>query len=130
RAIAQNISLQAVWQFGNAFECILPLPVPTKEYTAYGCYCGLSSWIPFLEDLDPCCRARDNCYAQVDYLGNCALLIRNPYTSSYSYSCSGTEITCSDKNKLCEAFICNCDQQAAICFSKIPYTKQYRGIYC
>ncbi|ERE74679.1 phospholipase A2-like protein [Cricetulus griseus] len=53
RAIAQNISLQAVWQFGNAFECILPLPVPTKEYTAYGCYCGLSSWIPFLEDLDP-----------------------------------------------------------------------------
>ncbi|XP_051032460.1 phospholipase A2-like [Phodopus roborovskii] len=129
-ATAQSINPPAVWQSGNAIECILPLPVPMKQYTFYGCYCGLFSWSAWMEDLDQCCRARDKCYAQVDYLGNCGLLIRNPYTSSYLYSCSGSEITCSDKNKPCEAFICNCDRQAAICFSKTPYNKQYKGIYC
>lgn len=33
-----------------------------------------------------------------------------------------------DKNNDCEDFICNCDRQAAICFSKAPYNKEYKGL--
>ena len=38
------------------------------------------------------------------------------------------------KNDACEAFICNCDRTAAICFSKVPYNKQHKDLdtkkYC
>ncbi|XP_076417420.1 phospholipase A2, minor isoenzyme-like [Peromyscus maniculatus bairdii] len=72
-------------------------------YSYYGCYCGFLRFIHPDEELDRCCRTRDNCLAQVTNLDNCAFLIRNLYTSSYSYSCSGNDVTYSDKNNLCEA---------------------------
>ncbi|KAL1765803.1 phospholipase A2 [Sigmodon hispidus] len=77
--------------------------------------------------LDECCQTRDYCYAQVYNLKNCIFHINSPYITSYLYSCSGNEITCSDTNKPCEAFICNCDHEAAICFSKTSYNKEYKG---
>ncbi|XP_040587558.1 phospholipase A2-like isoform X2 [Mesocricetus auratus] len=129
-ATAHSVSPRAVWQFGNVFVCIFPLSGPFEQRINYGCYCSFFSPDLLLEDLDRCCRARDKCLAQVDYLGNCGMLIRNPYTTSYSYSCSGTAVTCSDKNNPCEAFICNCDRQAGICFSKTPYTDQFKGNHC
>nr|XP_042124024.1 phospholipase A2-like isoform X2 [Peromyscus maniculatus bairdii] len=118
-ATAQSISPQAVWQLGNVFECNIPRSGTVLEYRFYGCYCGLVRFGDPDEDLDSCCRTRDNCLAQVDNLENCAVLIRNPYTSSYLFSCSGNEVTCSDKNNLCQSFICNCDREAAICLSKL-----------
>ncbi|XP_042124018.1 phospholipase A2-like isoform X1 [Peromyscus maniculatus bairdii] len=95
-ATAQSISPQAVWQLGNVFECNIPRSGTVLEYRFYGCYCGLVRFGDPDEDLDSCCRTRDNCLAQVDNLENCAVLIRNPYTSSYLFSCSGNEVTCSD----------------------------------
>ncbi|XP_006998542.1 phospholipase A2-like [Peromyscus maniculatus bairdii] len=124
-ATAQSISPQAVWQFGNVFHCNLLRTGTVSEYRFYGCYCGVYGLGDSDEDLDRCCRTRDICLAQVKNLENCAFLIRNAHTSSYSYSCSGNEVTCSDKNNPCEAFICNCDRQAAICFSK-----QINDIHC
>ncbi|XP_076416102.1 phospholipase A2-like isoform X2 [Peromyscus maniculatus bairdii] len=95
-ATAQSISPQAVWQLGNVFDCNIPRTGTAFEYRYYGCYCGLWGLGDSDEDLYSCCRTRDNCLAQVDYLENCGFLIRNPYTSSYSFSCSGNEVTCSD----------------------------------
>ncbi|XP_059105729.1 phospholipase A2-like [Peromyscus eremicus] len=129
-ATARSISRRAVWQFRNAFDCTFTWIDAFSDYNYYGCYCGLFSWNDLVEDVDRCCRTRDNCLAQVYSLENCGVLIKNPYTSPYAFSCSGNEITCSDKNNPCEAFICNCDRQAAICFSNTPYIKYYKGNGC
>ncbi|XP_028621347.1 phospholipase A2 isoform X3 [Grammomys surdaster] len=75
-----------------------------------------------------CCQTHDHCYTQAKKLKSCKFLIDNPYTNTYSFKCSGNEITCSDKNNDCEAFICNCDRQAAICFSKAPYNKENKDL--
>uniref|UniRef100_A0ABK0L2I9 Phospholipase A2 n=1 Tax=Rattus norvegicus TaxID=10116 RepID=A0ABK0L2I9_RAT len=75
-----------------------------------------------------CCQTHDHCYNQAKKLESCKFLIDNPYTNTYSYKCSGNVITCSDKNNDCESFICNCDRQAAICFSKVPYNKEYKDL--
>uniref|UniRef100_A0A8C6GXM8 Phospholipase A2 n=1 Tax=Mus spicilegus TaxID=10103 RepID=A0A8C6GXM8_MUSSI len=75
-----------------------------------------------------CCQTHDHCYSQAKKLESCKFLIDNPYTNTYSYSCSGSEITCSAKNNKCEDFICNCDREAAICFSKVPYNKEYKNL--
>nr|XP_042124481.1 phospholipase A2-like [Peromyscus maniculatus bairdii] len=129
-ATAPSISPRAVWQFRNAFKCTFTRTDAFTDYNDYGCYCGLFSWNNLVEDIDRCCRTRDNCLAQVYSLENCGSLIRNPYISPYAFSYSGNEITCSDKNNHCEAFICNCDRQAAICFSMTPYIKYYKGNGC
>ncbi|XP_076416095.1 phospholipase A2-like isoform X3 [Peromyscus maniculatus bairdii] len=116
-ATAQSISPQVVWHWGNVFECNISLSDTVSEGRFYGCFCGL--WGPGSsdEDLGRCCRIHDNCLAQVHELENCTFLIWRP--SFYSFSCSGNEITCSDKNNLCQSFICNCDREAAICLSKL-----------
>ncbi|XP_052610893.1 phospholipase A2-like [Peromyscus californicus insignis] len=127
---AHSISPQAVWQFNNAFKCTTTLIEPFSDYSYYGCYCGLLRFGDPDEDLDRCCQTHDHCYAQIKKLENCKFFIRNPYTSLYLDLCSGNEITCSDKNNPCEAFICNCDCETAICFSQAPYNKNYKGKYC
>ncbi|KAL6094197.1 hypothetical protein STEG23_002722 [Scotinomys teguina] len=109
-------------------KCTVPGSHPLKDYNNYGCYCGFRGSGTPLDELDTCCQTHDYCYDQVKNLDSCKFLIDNPYTSSYSYSCSGNEVTCSDNNNPCEAFICNCDQQAATCFSKAPYNKKNKGV--
>ena len=42
-----------------------------------------------------CCQKHDRCYDQAKKLDSCKFLLDNPYTKTYSYSCSGSEITCS-----------------------------------
>ena len=47
---------------------------------------------------------------------------------SVLYSCS-----IPGENNACEAFIFNCDRNAAICFSKVPYNKENKDLnkkYC
>ncbi|XP_040587563.1 phospholipase A2, minor isoenzyme-like [Mesocricetus auratus] len=124
-----QIRRRALLQFCNMIQCTIPGSHPLMDYNDYGCFCGFGGSNTPVDELDGCCQMHDNCYGQAQDLESCRFL-DNPYTTSYSYSCSGNEVICSDKNNACEAFICSCDQQAAICFSKSPYNKENKGIHC
>ncbi|XP_037057795.1 phospholipase A2-like [Peromyscus leucopus] len=53
---------------GSSAMCSIatfPGLVQSSEYRFYGCYCGLWGIGNSDEDLDSCCRTRDNCLAQV-----------------------------------------------------------------
>ncbi|KAK7795493.1 hypothetical protein U0070_015991 [Myodes glareolus] len=63
-ATAHSISPPPLWQFGNVIKCN-PRSHPLCYWTC------------------------DNCSPQAKKLENCKLLLGNPCTSSYSYSCSG-----------------------------------------
>ncbi|XP_028719466.2 phospholipase A2-like [Peromyscus leucopus] len=125
RASAHSISPRAVWQFSNAFDCTYTWIDDLSEYNCYGCYCAFFSWNNEVDELDRCCQTRDNCYAQVKKVESCKSLIDDRYGSFYTYLCSGNKVTCSEENSACEDLICNCDRQAAICFSK-----KNKGIQC
>lgn len=47
--------------------------------------------------LPRCCQTHDNCYTQAKKLKDCKVLIDNPYTNSYSFTCSGNVVTCSGR---------------------------------
>ncbi|XP_040587559.1 phospholipase A2, minor isoenzyme-like [Mesocricetus auratus] len=128
-ATAHSIRRRALLQFNNVIKCIIPGSHPFKDYSNYGCYCGFGGSNTPVDELDRCCQTHDYCYDRAKELKSCGFL-DNPYIAFYSYSCSRNEIICSDKNNACNAFICNCDKQAAICFSNAPYNKKNKGIHC
>ncbi|EGW15267.1 Phospholipase A2 [Cricetulus griseus] len=119
-----------MWKYGNVFQCTNPLIQSFRIYNYYCWYCLFDTWNDRMEDLDKCCRFRADCYAQGNKMKNCTFRLGDPKTTSYSYSCSGAVVTCSDENDACEDIICNCDRQAAICFSKSSENKGLVGGYC
>ncbi|XP_068846430.1 phospholipase A2 [Capricornis sumatraensis] len=128
-----GLNSRALWQFNGMIKCKIPSSEPLLDFNNYGCYCGLGGSGTPVDDLDRCCQTHDNCYKQAKKLDSCKVLVDNPYTNSYSYSCSNKQITCSSENNACEAFICNCDRNAAICFSEVPYNDEHKNLdkkYC
>nr|XP_033799320.1 phospholipase A2 [Geotrypetes seraphini] len=118
---------KALWQFWNVIKCAVPNSDPIKDYNGYGCYCGFGGQGNPKDELDKCCQDHDHCYSSAKEIENCSKLIHNPYTEVYSYTCSGTTLTCESNNSPCAMQVCECDRQAAICFSKAPYNEEYRG---
>ncbi|KAM9329601.1 phospholipase A2 [Gastrophryne carolinensis] len=125
---------RAVWQFRNLIQCAIPNSAPLLEFNNYGCYCGIGGSGTPKDALDKCCQVHDNCYSQANQHSACAGILDNPYTNTYSYTCSGTTITCTSYSDACAQFICNCDKNAAVCFSKSPYNAAYKDLdkskYC
>ncbi|XP_030357498.1 phospholipase A2 [Strigops habroptila] len=125
---------RAVWQFRSMIKCTMPDSYPLLQLADYGCYCGLGGGGTPVDDLDRCCQAHDACYTEAKKLESCRFLLDNPYTNSYSFSCSSGEITCKSSNDECEMFICNCDRTAAICFAGQTYYPEHHGLdtntYC
>ncbi|XP_051888316.1 phospholipase A2, minor isoenzyme-like, partial [Pristis pectinata] len=123
----------ALWQFREVIKCVIPDSSPILDFSDYGCNCGVGGTGKCVDQLDTCCWDHDRCYHQAK-ADLCRFLVDNPYIELYSYSCSGNEVSCSNKNNPCEAAICNCDREAAICFSKAPYNPQYKNLdkdlYC
>lgn len=115
-------------------KCTIPSSDPLKDYADYGCYCGLGGSGTPVDNLDKCCQIHDNCYGEAKKHPECKYLLDSPYTKTYTYSCSGNEITCSDENDECAAFVCDCDRSASICFAGAPYNEEYKQLdtskYC
>ncbi|XP_005987223.1 phospholipase A2 [Latimeria chalumnae] len=124
----------ALWQFRNMILCSLPDSWPLFSYSNYGCYCGLGGSGSPVDDLDRCCQIHDHCYNTAMAMDECWPIFDNPYTEIYTYSCSDGEIICSDRNNPCEAFICECDRAATLCFSKAGYDEKFKNLntqkYC
>ncbi|XP_037367427.1 phospholipase A2 [Talpa occidentalis] len=120
---------RSVLQLRQMIKCTIPDSNPALDFADYGCYCGLGGYGTPVDALDRCCQVHDECYSKSRKLESCRYILDNPYTRRYSFSCSGTEVTCnSSKNNECQEFLCNCDRTAAICFSQSPYNKEYHNL--
>ncbi|XP_063000367.1 phospholipase A2, minor isoenzyme-like [Elgaria multicarinata webbii] len=127
-------SARNLLQFSNMIKCTIPGSDPLKDYSNYGCYCGFGGSGTPVDELDKCCQIHDYCYILAEEHPKCRFLVDNAYTKTYKYNCSGGDITCTDEEDECAAFICNCDRSAAICFAGAPYNKEFRKLdtskYC
>ncbi|XP_029466496.1 phospholipase A2 [Rhinatrema bivittatum] len=119
---------RALWQFWNVLKCTIPDCKPIQQYNQYGCYCGVGGRGNPKDELDRCCQIHDHCYEAANQIENCSGLLEKPYINIYSYTCSGTSVTCKSDNTLCEMHICECDRQAAICFSNAPYNEENKNL--
>ncbi|MBN3306879.1 PA21B Phospholipase, partial [Amia calva] len=110
--------------------CVMPSSWPAFDFADYGCYCGLGGSGTPVDELDKCCEIHDKCYNAAMSHNSCWPIFDNPYTEIYSYTCDDPNdiITCSENNDPCEKFICECDRQAALCFSTAGYSEENKNL--
>ncbi|XP_075438892.1 phospholipase A2, minor isoenzyme-like [Ascaphus truei] len=127
-AVSARPQSRNLLQFRQMIKCAMPDSKPVSEFNQYGCYCGLGGSGKPMDDLDTCCQTHDNCYGASKQLEDCIPIFDNPYTEIYTYTCTDNLPTCSSKNKPCEAHICECDRNAAVCFSRASYNEGYKNL--
>ncbi|CAL8343351.1 unnamed protein product [Lota lota] len=116
-------SKRSLWGLRSQILCTIPGIWPLIDYADYGCYCGKGgSGIP-VDALDTCCQTHDHCYNAAMADKACTPYLDNPYTYGYHQTCdkSTKTVTCLSSNNACQMFICECDKNAAMCFSKSKY---------
>ncbi|XP_041059002.1 phospholipase A2, minor isoenzyme-like [Carcharodon carcharias] len=126
-SLGESFQPNTIWQFRNMIKCVVPNSHPAFDYSDYGCYCGFGGAGTPVDELDRCCQVHDHCYGGASKFKECRPIYDNPYSMSYRYSCSDY-ILCSSDNSPCEAYICECDRQAAICFAEAPYNEEYKHL--
>ncbi|XP_072834857.2 basic phospholipase A2 PLA-B isoform X1 [Pogona vitticeps] len=99
-------------------------------YNGYGCYCGKGGRGKPRDRTDMCCFNHDCCYERL-HQRKC-----HPYIDHYRYLIINGDVLCNYRNKsICSMLACECDEQAAYCFSQEAksYNRKWRhypGILC
>ncbi|NWS28162.1 PA2V Phospholipase, partial [Polioptila caerulea] len=88
-------------------------------YLRYGCYCGLGGKGWPKDRVDWCCFHHDCCYGRAEQAG-C-----QPKTESYHWECKDNSAVCDSLEDKCQKMACECDREAAKCFSRAPYHRKY-----
>ncbi|XP_008936365.1 PREDICTED: group 10 secretory phospholipase A2-like [Merops nubicus] len=88
-------------------------------YLRYGCYCGLGGKGWPKDRVDWCCFNHDCCYGKAEQAG-C-----HPKIESYYWECDDNTVVCESLEDKCQKMACECDRDAAKCFSKAPYHAKY-----
>ncbi|XP_062890393.1 basic phospholipase A2-like [Mobula hypostoma] len=112
-------------QLSNMISCIMPGSSALQRFLNYGCYCGLGGSGTPVDDLDRCCQAHDYCYDDAVTKHKCTYF-RSPAMIIYSYICSTGKLECTGGSGSYDKIICECDRQAAMCFSKVKYNPENR----
>ncbi|XP_072921501.1 phospholipase A2, major isoenzyme-like [Hemitrygon akajei] len=120
-----SIESRNLIQFGLMIRCAIP-GVNPMQFNNYGCYCGTGGSGTPVDELDKCCQTHDYCYDDAKKKMKCKIFSA-PKMKLYKYSCTNGKIECKSKD-VCGKFICECDRQASICFSKANYNKKNKGI--
>ncbi|XP_051888460.1 phospholipase A2, minor isoenzyme-like [Pristis pectinata] len=129
-AAAESASIESrnLIQFSDMISCVNPGYSPLLRFNNYGCYCGPGGSGTPVDELDRCCQTHDYCYEKAENELKCNL-VKAPKMIAYQYTCSKTgTIECSTGNGKCQKFVCECDRNAAICFSKAKYNPENKGI--
>ncbi|NXF77569.1 PA2V Phospholipase, partial [Sclerurus mexicanus] len=88
-------------------------------FLRYGCYCGLGGRGWPKDTVDWCCFNHDCCYGKAEQAG-C-----QPKTESYHWECKDNSAVCDSLEDKCQKMACECDREAAKCFSRAPYHRKY-----
>ncbi|XP_072921500.1 phospholipase A2, minor isoenzyme-like [Hemitrygon akajei] len=122
-----SIESRNLIQFSNMIKCAMPGVSPLLQINNYGCYCGIGGSGTPVDEFDRCCQTHDNCYGDATTKEKCTYFY-SPTMILYSYTCTNGKIECTNSNSRCGKFICECDRQAAICFSKTKYNLKNKSI--
>ncbi|KAG7480598.1 hypothetical protein MATL_G00057930 [Megalops atlanticus] len=117
----------ALWQFGRMIQCAQP-GVNPFIYNNYGCWCGFGGSGDPKDEVDRCCEVHDLCYRASRKLPECRPVVDVPYIKVYDFTCSNSEVTCSDTNDVCQAAVCECDRVAAHCFAEHTYNPENKDL--
>ncbi|KAL0610565.1 hypothetical protein AAY473_020336 [Plecturocebus cupreus] len=99
---------RSITEVGVQWCNLSSLKPPPPRFRQFSCISLLSS-----------CNYRHELPRLADYCLFSSLLYPQIYSSVWQIV---------GKNKECEAFLCNCDRNAAICFSKAPYNKENKNL--